>query len=97
MESITSLLKPIITERSLSQAKKGLYTCVAKRNTRKESLKKTIQKLINVNVEKIQTSTITGKTRRVGKYQKKTKVLTWKKVIIKLKKDQKIALFDIGK
>lgn len=89
--------RPLITERSMAQTKKGFYTFAVSKDERKESIKKAIEKLFNVNVLSLRTISRPGKVKRSGKTRTLTRSSDWKKVIVKLKKDQKIALFDIGK
>lgn len=90
------LIKPIITEKSISQTKKGFYTFAVNNFSRKGEIKKTIEDQFNVDVLAIRTIRMPGKTHRSGKTMKKVYLPSWKKAIVKLAKDQKITLFEVG-
>lgn len=88
--------KPIITERSIKQTKKGFYTFGVEKTARKEEIKKAVENQFQVNVVSIKTIKMSEKTRRSGKSMRKSVTPQWKKAIIKIKDGQKIALFEIG-
>ncbi len=92
----TILIKPIITERSIEQTKKGFYTFVVGILARKGIIKKTIEDQFGVDVIAIRTIKMPEKSRRIGKNMNKTKTPFWKKAIVKLGKEQKIPIFDVG-
>lgn len=90
------LKKPVITERSLSQAKLGLYTFAVNRNTTKKQIKKAVEEQFKVNVTTVKTIKLRNSTKRVGKLMRLKIGKTWKKAVVKVKKGQKIALFDVS-
>lgn len=87
-------LQPVITETSIMNGKKGWYTfhCLVSEN--KNSLKEQIEKIFKVNVSKIKTLIVKGKLKKSLKTRKASKGSDWKKVFVKLEKDQKIDIFD---
>ena len=58
----------------------------------KHTIKDAVEKAFNVKVLEVRTLIMPGKTKRLGRYEGKSS--TWKKAIVRLKKDQTIALFD---
>lgn len=90
------LQKPIITERSLSQAKIGLYTFAVNLHTTKLKIKKEVEEQFKVNVESVRTITLKTKTKKVGKLFRTKEGKHWKKAIVKVKKGQKIPLFEVS-
>ena len=88
--------KPIITERSLQQTKNGLFTFAFERNVTKLKAKKAIEEQFGVNVTDIKMIKMPGKTKRAGKKMRKVNLSSWKKIIVRLKKDQKIPVFEIS-
>ena len=90
-----TIKKPIITEQSLSNAKNGEYTFEVDLKASKGQIKQAIETYFDVNVIKIRTSKLAGKTKRVGKLRKTIQKNDRKKATIRVKKGQKINLFDV--
>lgn len=88
--------KPIITERSFGEAKKGKYTFRVDSLANKEIVKRAIESLFNVTVVKINTLIVKGKTKRFGQKSREIIMGPWKKAIVQIGKDQKIDLFETG-
>ena len=84
------IISPLLTEKStnLSQHNKIVFKVPSSAN--KENLKKNIEKIFKVNVIKINTINIKGKTKIVR--NKKSFKSSYKKAIITLKKGQSIDL-----
>jgi len=86
--------KPVISEKSFQDAGRGLYTFVVNRLANKNEIKDAVEKLFGVEVEEISTNN-TKKTKniltRTGRRSKETVV---KKARVRLKKGQKIDLFE---
>lgn len=81
------LLKPIYTEKSLKDANLHRYTFAVKLNSRKDEIKKAIEKMFNLKVSKVATITVPGKARRNGKLRREVKPASWKKAIVTTDKD----------
>lgn len=87
------MIKPIFTEKSLSEAKKGKYSFWVGLNDTKTSLKAEIAKIFGVRVIDIKTSITKGekgKNARGRKFEK----MSVKKATVKLAKDQKIDIYE---
>ncbi len=81
------LLKPIYTEKSLKDANLHRYTFAVKLNSRKDEIKKAVEKMFDLKVNKIATITVPGKARRNGKLRREIKPASWKKAIVTTDKD----------
>lgn len=89
------LKKPILTEKSVRLAQTGAFTFMVHTQATKLDVTRAIKDQFKVDVVAVTTMMMKGKTRRVGRTRKLTKISPWKKAIVQLKKDQKIDLFDI--
>jgi len=87
---LDTIISPNITEKSTSMSdfNKVVFKVVKKAN--KKSIKKTVEKIFKVNVIKINTINMKGKTKFVR--NKKSYKSGYKKAIITLKKGQNIDL-----
>ncbi|OGM15930.1 50S ribosomal protein L23 [Candidatus Woesebacteria bacterium RBG_19FT_COMBO_42_9] len=86
-------LIPIITEKSLRDAKVGRYTFSVDRHLRKPEIKKAIDEAFGVHVVSIQTSKIGGSQKRnMRGYQQRT--LAEKRARVTLKEKESIDLFE---
>lgn len=90
------IVAPIITEKSMQDAKMGKFTFKVALQANKPLIKQAIEKKFKVKVLKVFVSIIKGRTDRKGIKREKFVKSPWKKTIVKLPKDQKIALFDVG-
>lgn len=87
------MIKPIFTEKSLSEAKKGKYSFWVSLTDTKMSLKAEIAQTFGVKVLTIKTSIVKGekgKNARGRKFAKKSV----KKVVVTLKKGDKIDIYE---
>ncbi len=91
------LIKPIITEQSLTQAQGGWYTFRVHVDSNKYQIAGSVQTQFNVNVLEVRTITVKGKSKRVGKKRMQIQKSSTKKALVKLGKDQTIAVFEVGK
>jgi len=85
--------KPIITEKFMSKTAQDCYTFKVDRKSTKNQIGKAIEEKFKVNVIKVRTIVVKGKSRSSGKRRKKVKLGDWKKAIVKIKKGQKIEGF----
>lgn len=88
------IIRPIISERSMSGMQQKKYTfCVAK-NSNKIEIKKAIEECFGVEVAKVTTMNVRGRFRRQGKGEGYTP--SWKKAIVKLTEESKTIDFFEG-
>jgi len=88
------VIKPIITEKSMEDMAEGKYTFEVDKKSNKAEVKKAVEHLFGVKVEKISTMNVKGKEKRMGRFVGRRK--DWKKAIVKLTPDSKAIEFFEG-
>lgn len=93
MENIYGVLeKPIRTERStILKEKTNQYVFRVRKTATKPEIKKAVEELFHVNVDRVRTMIFAGKVRRVSKSVGRKS--DWKKAIVSVKEGQSI---DMG-
>lgn len=87
------ILKPIITEASIEALQLRKYTFKVAKDANKVEIAKAVEELFGVKVEKVNTLSVKGKSKRMGKNVGYTS--DWKKAIVTLKEGEKsIEFFD---
>lgn len=87
------IIRPIITEDSMSRLADKKYTFEVARDANKIEIKKAVEEIFKVEVLKVNTISMRGKDKRVGYHMGKTS--EWKKAIVTLKPASKtIEFFD---
>ncbi len=87
------IIKPVITEASMDALRNGKYTFRVMKTANKHEIKAAVERAFGVKVEKVNTVSVRGKTRRMGRYEGTTPA--WKKAIVTLAKGSKtISFFD---
>ena len=74
------IIKPIITEESNEGLQEGKYTFKVNKKATKVDIANAVEKLFEVKVLKVNTITVKGKEKRVGRNVGKTS--DWKKAIV---------------
>ena len=93
MTSYEIIKKPIITENSMDQMAERKYTFEVSKEANKIEIKKAIEEVFGVKVEKVTTMRVLGKVKRMGANSGKRP--DWKKAIVKLTENSKtIEFFD---
>ena len=87
MNSYDIIRKPVITEKSMAAMSENKYTFIVHMNANKVQIKKAVEEVFGVKVEKVQTVRTMGKTKRVGVHVGKR--ADQKKAIVTLAKDSK--------
>ncbi len=91
----TTLIKPIITEKSMLAASRGVYTFQVLMSCSKHQVKESVETIFKVNVEKINTVTRFSPAKSSGPKRLPGKSARFKIATVKLKKGQTIDLFDL--
>ena len=87
------IIAPVITEKSMAGIADKKYTFKVAKDANKLEIADAVEELFKVKVAKVNTVSMRGKKRRMGRYEGKT--ASWKKAIVTLKKDSKsIEFFD---
>ncbi len=83
--------KPIITERSMALTAEKKYTFAVPNSATKIDIKKAVEQIFDVEVEKVTTIRVMGKVKRMGANSGRR--ASWKKAIVKLTQDSKTIEF----
>jgi len=86
-------LKPVITEKSLAEAKDGRYTFVVSKNLTKPMVKAEVEKMFGVKVKGVKTVNFKSGLRRDYSGRKR-KTAAYKKATVIVSGDKKIDLFE---
>lgn len=88
------IIKPIITEKSMSMFADKKYTFRVAKAATKIDIARAVEELFDVKVAKVNTLNVKGHLRRQGRTQGYTS--DWKKAVVTLKKDSKTITFFEG-
>lgn len=94
MTSHDIIRKPVITEKSMAAMADKKYTFIVQINANKVQIKKAVEEVFGVKVEKVQTIRTMGKTKRMGVHVGKR--ADFKKAVITLTEDSKNIEFFEG-
>ncbi len=86
------IIKPVLSEKSTDHAEMGKYVFRVSMKANKDTVKKAIHDIFNVQPEKVNIIRVRGKRKRVRYHYGNT--AAWKKAIVTLKKGDKIELFE---
>ena len=87
------IIAPVITEKSMSGIADKKYTFKVAKDANKIEIAKAVEEIFKVKVAKVNTMSVRGQARRMGRYEGYT--ASWKKAIVTLKEDSKtIEFFD---
>ena|SRR3990172_5989148 len=90
------VLRPAITEKSITLAQKGWFTFHVSPKSTKREVAREVSKLYKVTVTGVRTAMRHGKERRTGKKQMKTRNPDTKKALVRLQKGQIIPAFEVA-
>jgi large subunit ribosomal protein L23 len=88
------IVKPIVTENSMQHTADRKYTFEVLKDANKNEIKRAVEEIFGVKVEKINTLNVRGKLKRQGRTQGYSR--SWKKAIVKLTEDSKTIEFFEG-
>jgi large subunit ribosomal protein L23 len=91
MDKYDIIKRPIITERSMSDATNKRYTFEVDKGANKYQIKDAVEAIFNVKVVAVNTMNMKGKQRRQGRTEGKKP--DWKKAIVTLSEGE-IKFFD---
>lgn len=90
------ITRPVITEKSLKDVVKGIFTFEVFKKATKAEISKAVEKDFSVHVLRISTVLKKGKRKMVGRKRLIVKRPDMKIARVKLKKGEKIDLFEVG-
>lgn len=85
--------RPLLTEKSMDMSHAGKYTFRVAKDANKIEIADAVEKIFKVDVVKVNTMTVRGKKRRMGRFPE-GRTSDWKKAIVTLKAGQTITLFE---
>ena len=88
------IIKPIVTEQRMAAMAENKYTFVVSKSANKTEIKKAVEAIFGVNVEKVNTLNYDGKVKRMGRSVGRT--ASFKKAVVKLTADSKEIEFFQG-
>ena len=88
------IIKPIITEQSMEATEDKKYVFQVANNANKIEIKKAVEEIFGVKVEKVNTIRMDGKEKRMGVHIGRR--ASWKKAMVKLTADSKTIEFFEG-
>ena len=88
------IIKPVITEQSMEQTEAKKYVFQVAIDANKSEIKKAIEQIFGVKVEKVNTIRMDGKAKRQGVTSGRR--ANWKKPMVKLTADSKTIEFFEG-
>ena len=88
------IIRPIVTEQSMADMAENKYTFVVSKQANKTEIKKAVEAVFGVNVEKVNTLNYDGKVKRMGRSVGRT--ASFKKAVVKLTADSKEIEFFQG-
>ena len=88
------IIAPIITEKSMDDAAERKYTFKVAKDANKTEIKLALEKIFDVEVEKVNVMNVGGKKKRMGRYVGRTP--DSKKAIVKLTESSKEIEFFQG-
>src|SRR3989344_1235151 len=89
--------RPIITEKSMRLAQNHFYTFEVDKNASKDQIAKLVAEKFNVKVLKVRTMNVKGEVKSQRRVRKFYQTTSFKKAIVQVAKNQKIALFETPK
>lgn len=88
------IIRPVVTERSMTEMAEKKYTFVVDKKANKTEIKKAVEAIFDVKVEKVNTLNYDGKVKRMGRTQGRT--ASFKKAVVKLTEGSKDIEFFQG-
>ena len=92
MEARDIIIKPIVTEKSVSLMEHNKYVFKVALSANKKKIKKAVEEIFKVKVVDVNTLRVKGKVKRMGRYEGKTS--DYKKAIVQLAEGDHIEVFE---
>ena len=93
MKGTLVLLRPVITERSMTETNNGRYTFAVDTQATKQDIADAVAEAFNVDVIAVNTIKVHGKSRRLGR--RIGRKPDWKKAIVTIGPGQKIEKYFV--
>jgi large subunit ribosomal protein L23 len=87
------IIRPISTEKSARLKEYRQYTFQVHKKASKTEIKRAVEEIFKVKVEKVRVINMRGKPRRMGIFSGRTS--SWKKAIVSLKEGERIESLEV--
>ena len=87
MNSYDIIIRPILSEKSFATIKAKMYTFEVHRDATKSQIKRAVEEIFKVKVEKVNIANYKGKPKRHGRHEGTT--ASWKKAYVQVSQDSK--------
>ena len=95
MKEYDVIIRPVLTEKSYADIASKKYTFVVKKDATKPEIKKAVEAIFGVQVEKVNTANVRGKEKSQDRGRTHGFTASYKKAYVTLKADSKsIEFFD---
>ena len=95
MKQYDVIIKPVLTEKSYADIANKKYTFVVKKDATKPEIKKAVEAIFGVKVEKVNTANVRGKEKSQDRGRTHGFTASYKKAHVQLTQDSKsIEFFD---
>ena len=88
------IIRPVVTEKSMAEMADKKYTFIVAKRANKTEIKKAVEAIFDVNVEKVNVLNYDGKVKRMGRTQGRT--AAFRKAVVKLTEASKDIEFFTG-
>jgi len=92
MDARTTIIRPVVSEKSYALIGEGKYTFRVDDRAHKTQIASAIEEIFKVKVAAVRTSKVRAKPKRRGLHAGKTRA--WKKAIVQLAPGERIELFE---
>lgn len=92
IDSRDIILEPVETEKSYNLTALNKYTFKVRKDASKTQIRQAVEKQFKVNVEKVNTINVSGKLKRMGRFEGRRP--DWKKAVVTLAPGQTIEFFE---
>ncbi|MCR4425430.1 MAG: 50S ribosomal protein L23 [Firmicutes bacterium] len=86
------VIKPLVTEKSTAMMEQRKYAFRVRPDANKVEIARAVEAIFKVRVVDVNTVTMRGKVKRLGRHEGKTP--DWKKAIVTLREGDRIPLFE---
>ncbi|NLW45516.1 MAG: 50S ribosomal protein L23 [Syntrophomonadaceae bacterium] len=86
------IIRPVITEKTMNLLAENKYTFLVDKRANKIEIKKAVEEIFNVKVDRVTTMNLRGKKKRMGRFEGRRP--SRKKAVVFLKPGHKITLFE---
>lgn len=93
MRGTLVLLRPVVTEKSMLETNKGRYTFQVVKDASKQEIAQAVAEAFKVDVIAVNTMTVKGKTRRLGRRTGRRP--DWRKAVVTLVPGQRIERYFV--